>query len=218
LSVFAAARGRETTLDNFGASGCGGGVSTSRLILASGSPRRRDLLAEMGLDFEVVTAPVEELDAHSAPTLTPAQMAEANAQRKARASHRPGRWTLGADTVVALEGRMFGKPASPAQAREFLRALSGKTHEVITGCALADPGGGEEIFHEVSRVTFRPLGDADIARYLGAVHVLDKAGAYAAQEQGELIIERVEGSRANVIGLPVERLGELFRARGLFFG
>jgi septum formation protein len=190
-------------------------MSVPRLILASGSPRRRELLAAMGVAFEVVTAPVAELDASSSPTLAPAPLAEANARLKARASHRPTCWTLGADTVVALDGTLFGKPASPAQARDFLRALSGRTHEVVTGCALLDPADGEEIFHEVSRVTFRVLSDDVITRYLDLVHVLDKAGAYAVQEQGDLIIARVEGSRANVIGLPVERLGEILRARGL---
>jgi septum formation protein len=185
------------------------------LLLASASPRRRDLLAEAGIAFEVVSVSVAELDATTAPHLGAAPLAEANAQLKARAAARAGRWVLGADTVVTLEGRLFGKPASLAEARDFLRALSGATHEVITGCALIGPAGAETIFHEVTHVTFRQLSEETIDRYLAEVPVLDKAGAYGLQERGEFIVERVEGSRANVIGLPVERLLPLLRERGL---
>ena len=154
------------------------------LILASGSPRRRELLAEMGVDFEVIVVEVIELDGNSAPGQNAPKIAQANARLKAQAVARQGRWVLGADTVVTLEGTLFGKPASLEQAREFLRALSGRTHEVITGCAILDGEGAEEIFHEVTRVTFRALSDDAIAGYLARVHVLDKAGAYALQEQG----------------------------------
>src|SRR5271163_1463429 len=162
----------------------------------------------MGIRFEVVTTDVSEHDAKSAPHLAPADLARENARRKAQAvaALRPGRWVLGADTVVALEKRVLGKPDSIEQARDFLAALSGRTHEVITGCALIAPDGAAEIFHEISRVTFHVLTGETIARYLAEVNVLDKAGAYALQERGEWIIERVEGSRANVIGLPTEAL------------
>lgn len=189
--------------------------SVSPLLLASASPRRRALLADAGVACEIATADVIELRPGDAPNLDAAQMAEVNAGLKARAAWRPERWVLGADTVVALEGRVFGKPATLREARQFLRALSGRTHEVITACALLGSAGGDELFHEITRVTFRALTDETIDRYLAAVPVLDKAGAYALQEQGELIIDCVEGSRTNVIGLPVERLAELFRARGL---
>jgi septum formation protein len=185
------------------------------LLLASTSPRRRALLAGAGIAFEVVNVPVIELDAAAAPQLNAVQLAEANAGLKARATAAEGRWVLGADTVVALNGRLFGKPASLEEAREFLRTLSGATHEVITGCALIAPDGVETIFHEVTRVTFRKLSDDTIDRYLAEVPVLDKAGAYGLQERGELIVESVVGSRTNVIGLPVERLVPLLRERGL---
>jgi septum formation protein len=190
----------------------------SHLILASASPRRRELLAAMGVRFEVVTAEVAELDGQNAPHLSPSDLARENARRKAAAmaAMRPERWILGADTVVALNGRFFGKPASLDEAREFLRALNGQTHEVITGCALRSPEGAEEIFHEISCVTFRALTDDVITRYLAEVSVLDKAGAYAVQERGEWIIDRVEGSRDNVIGLPTERLAIALRTHGLF--
>jgi len=185
------------------------------LLLASASPRRRALLADAGVACEIATADVIELRADDVPNLNAAQVAEVNAGLKARAAWRPERWVLGADTMVALERRVFGKPATLREAREFLRALSGRTHEVVTACALLGSAGGDELFHEVTRVTFRALTDETIDRYLAAVPVLDKAGAYALQEQGELLVEHVEGSRTNVIGLPVERLAELFRARGL---
>jgi septum formation protein len=183
------------------------------LLLASASPRRRELLSQAGIAFEVVSVSVAELDAATAPHLSAAQLAEANAQLKARAAARGGRCVLGADTVVTREGRLYGKPASLSEARDFLRALSGATHEVITGCALIGPDGAETIFHETTRVTFRPLKEEMIDRYLAEVPVLDKAGAYGLQERGELIVERVEGSRSNVIGLPVERLVPVLRER-----
>jgi septum formation protein len=192
-------------------------MSSTQLILASASPRRRELLDRLGLRFDVIAVDVPELDADSAPHLSPVDLARENARRKAAAAaeRSPGRWVLGADTVVALDGRLFGKPASLQQSREFLRALSGRTHEVITGCALLGLAGRQEIFHEVTRVTFRVLPDKTIDRYLAEVHVLDKAGAYALQEHGEWLVERVEGSRANVVGLPVETLEQVLKKRGL---
>jgi septum formation protein len=194
-------------------------VSREQIILASASPRRRELLEKMGIDFEVITADVHELDAQSSPELTPLDLALENARRKARAvaqsAQAMGRWVLGADTVVALESRVFGKPASLHQAGDYLRALSGRMHEVITGCTLLGPAGEKEFFHDVSRVTFHALSDDVIARYLAEVHVLDKAGAYALQERGEWLIQDVAGSRANVIGLPVEVLEKVLLRRGL---
>ena len=185
------------------------------LLLASASPRRRELLAAAGIAFEVVSVSVTELDAVTAPHLNAVQLAAANAALKARAAAQVGRWVLGADTVVALNGRIFGKPVNLAKAHEFLRALSGATHEVITGCALIGPDGAETVFHETTRVTFRELSDETIDCYLAEVPVLDKAGAYGLQERGELIVEQVKGSRTNVIGLPIERLVPLLHEHGL---
>ncbi len=183
------------------------------LLLASQSPRRSALLQEAGVRFEVVNVEVEEFTPAAAPNLGPSKLAEANALLKARGAARTGRWTLGADTVVARAGRIFGKPASLDQAREFLQALSGGAHEVVTGCALLGPEEQAVVFHETTRVIFRELSDATIARYLAEVPVLDKAGGYGLQDQGESLVERVEGSRANVIGLPVERLLVMLRQR-----
>jgi septum formation protein len=192
-------------------------VSEEKIILASGSPRRRELLGGMGVRFEVVTADVSEHDAKSAPHLSPVDLARENARRKAKAvaALRPGRWVLGADTVVVLEKRVMGKPASLDQARDFLAALSGQMHEVITACALISPDGEAEIFHEISRVMFQVLSGEAIERYLAEVNVLDKAGGYALQERGEWIVERVEGSRTNVIGLPTEALERVLKMHGL---
>jgi septum formation protein len=192
-------------------------MSKEQIILASESPRRRELLRGMGVRFDVVTARVRELDGVTSPQLAPADLVRENARRKAKAvaALRPGRWVLGADTVVALEKRVMGKPDSIDQARNFLAALSGKTHEVITACALIAPDGEAEIFHEISRVTLRVLSFQEIGRYLGVVNVLDKAGGYALQERGEWIAERVEGSRANVIGLPTEALEPVLKKHGL---
>jgi septum formation protein len=192
-------------------------VSKEQIILASESPRRRDLLRGIGVRFEVVTARVRELDGTTASHLAPADLTRENARRKAKAvaALRPGRWILGADTVVALEKKIMGKPVSIDQAKDFLTALSGQTHEVITACALLAPDGEVELFHEVSRVTLQDLSFQKIGRYLGEVHVLDKAGAYALQERGEWIVERVEGSRNNVIGLPTEALEKVLIRRGL---
>lgn len=187
------------------------------IILASGSPRRRALLEEAGVSFDFTAAEVKELDGESAPNLASTELALSNALMKANAvaQENPGRWVLGADTVVALEGRIFGKPSSPDEAREFLRALAGQTHEVVTACVLRKPEGGSESFHESSRVTFLPLPEKLITRYLAAVDVMDKAGAYALQEKSELIVATVEGSRSNVIGLPMEKLMVLLRRHQL---
>jgi septum formation protein len=187
------------------------------IILASASPRRRELLSLMHVAFEVVTADVREHDAESAPHLTPRELARANAQLKAEAvaAAYPDRWVLGADTVVGLGKRAFGKPASLDQAREFLRELSGQRHEVITACALVAPDGTIDFVDAVSHVIFHELSDETIERYLAAADVLDKAGAYAVQEQPVRIIERVEGSRYNVIGLPTSPLKRMLQERGL---
>jgi septum formation protein len=191
-----------------------GGVE-SPLVLASKSPRRSALLREAGVAFEIADVSVDEFTPATAPQLGPAMLAEMNADLKASAAIFPGRWTLGADTVVARDGCIFGKPANLEEAREFLRALSGGAHEVVTGCALLGPGGQKMIFHETTRVVFHVLSDETIARYLAEVSVLDKAGGYGLQDRGEMLVESVEGSRANVIGLPIERLLPLLRERGL---
>jgi septum formation protein len=185
------------------------------IILASGSPRRRELLERMGVRFEVVTADVEEV-------MDPAKvairsMAGHNAGLKARAvaQAHPGRWVLGADTIVVLGDRVLGKPPNLEAARDYLSALSGQVHEVITGCCLIGPKGNLRSLHDISRVRFRPLSAETITKYLAQVHVLDKAGAYALQEHGEWLVEGIDGSRDNILGLPTEKLAREFEAFGL---
>lgn len=180
---------------------------TVPLILASGSPRRHELL--LGLVLEFVVAVADEVEeAHDA-SLTPAELTEHNARLKAAAvaARHPGALVLGADTLVYLDGEPLGKPATLDEATAMLRRLAGRTHTVCTGVCLGGPGAGEiDCFHDLTHVTFLPLTDEAIADYLSKVHVLDKAGAYAAQEYGDLIIDTMTGSWSNVVGLPLEAL------------
>ena len=182
-----------------------------RLILASASPRRRQLLAEHGYDFTVVPADVEEI----APVyFTPREVVLWNARLKAHAIARqhPGELVLGVDTLVAFRGRIFGKPRDLDEAFAMLRELNGRTHEVFSGvCLLRAADRKEHTFTEVTRVHFRKLPPAQIRAYLARIHPLDKAGAYAAQDDRGELIAKVEGSFTNVIGLPMEALSEALR-------
>jgi septum formation protein len=175
------------------------------LILASSSPRRRALLAGHGYAFEVVAPPgVEEIaPAH----LSPGETVLANARAKARAVARlrPGALVLGVDTEVFFEGRVLGKPADMADAFAMLSRLNGRTHEVYSGVWLVGPR-GERGFIEVTRVHFHRRTPVQLRRYLARIGPLDKAGAYAAQDDNGEMIARVEGSYSNVIGLPMEVL------------
>ena len=176
------------------------------LVLASRSPRRRELLVAAGVkDVTIVPSSAEESADASAGL---AALVLANARTKAAdvATSYPESVVLGADTLVWLEGEALGKPDNIDAARQILSRLSGRVHEVCTGVSLLrlDPHLQIE-FHETTRVRFRALDDALIEDYLSKVDVLDKAGAYALQEHGEMIVESVEGCRSNVVGLPVER-------------
>ena len=175
-------------------------------ILASGSPRRRELLEQLGVRFQVKTAPVVELED---PSFTPRELCRANAFRKAQvvAMRHPAKLVIGADTLVHLDNETFGKPASLAEARRMLRRLSGRKHEVTTACCLVQWCPSRRVvFEETTQVRFAALSDRQIRNYLAAINPLDKAGAYAIQQHGEWIVEALEGSLTNVVGLPVERL------------
>jgi septum formation protein len=175
-------------------------------ILASASPRRRQLLAALGHPFRCVVPQVDEWEPDEADAVE--QVCE-NATRKGRevAKRYPCRLVIAADTTVALGRRLFAKPADGADARRMLRALSGRTHRVVTAvCLCADDT--LQLFYEVSDVRFRDLSDADIAAYIRDVEVLDKAGAYAIQDGGERIVECYSGSFENIMGLPMQRLRE----------
>jgi len=174
------------------------------LVLASASPRRIQMMREAGYQFEVLAPDVEEAHDHA---LTCDELTIENALLKAStiAPVRPEAVILAADTLVYVDGEPLAKPANLAEGREMLRRLSGRTHQVCTGVAIAE-GGQMETFAVITNVTFKPLTDAIIDAYHAAVPVLDKAGGYAVQDHGELIVERVDGSLTNVIGLPMDEV------------
>lgn len=181
-----------------------------KLILASKSPRRCELLRRCGFDFTVVTADTEELTTAADLRLLPEQ----NAWRKARAvaATHPDALVLGADTMILFDGKAVGKPADLSEAARFLQEFSGRTHEVVTGLALCFPDGTSDLWHEVSQVRFKELSAAGIAEYLRLVPVLDKAGAYAIQEHGDMIVADYSGELENIIGLPLQRLQQKITA------
>jgi septum formation protein len=184
------------------------------LILASASPRRRELLAERGYHFTVVTMPVTET---LPPHLTVREAVLLNARSKGApvAALHPGACIVAADTLVSLEGRALGKPANLREARSMLKMLSGRTHQVFSGVWIEQRNTSSiAAFTEVSHVHFRPISPREIATYTEQVHVLDKAGAYAAQQDPIGLIQSIEGSRTNVIGLPMERLEPMLAQRG----
>jgi septum formation protein len=189
-----------------------GSMNLPPLILASASPRRSELLRELAVEFRVVPSEVSEL--HQ-PELTARELSQINAYRKARAVAKkfPDALVLGADTLVYLGTALFGKPGSMEQAYQMLEQLQGRTHHVVTAiCLLHLRGHRQRVFAETTAVTFRRLDAGQIQRYLVKSNPLDKAGAYAIQERGDLLVERISGSYSNVVGLPVERLRDEFNA------
>lgn len=184
------------------------------LILASGSPRRRQLLEQLGLTFTVRSSDVDE---SVSPGLTPAQVVESLSARKGEAVaqlSQPGDLILSADTVVALEGAILGKPRSREEAAAMLSALSGRTHQVYTGVTLLQDG-RRLTGHEVTAVTFRPLSPEEIAAYVSTGEPMDKAGSYGIQGYGCLLVEGIRGDYFNVVGLPVCRLGRMLARFGI---
>ncbi|MDO5450758.1 MAG: pyridoxal-phosphate dependent enzyme [Akkermansia sp.] len=179
-----------------------------RLVLASASPRRRELLEREGVKFLVVARHVDEwVD----PALAPEEICMRNAALKAEAVALDFQQqvVVGADTMVFLDGKPYGKPVDEDDAVRMLTELQGRTHSVCTGVAVIMPHGERRDFSVTSRVTFRPLTEEQIRDYIRQVYVMDKAGAYAIQEKSELIVEKVEGDLDNVIGLPVKKLLEV---------
>jgi len=196
-------------------------VSSSRretarpLILASASPRRRELLAQLGVPFEVVVADVTE---HEEATTDPRVMVAHNAALKADwvATRHPDVIVLGADTTVFIDNLALNKPRDAAEARTMLRQLSGRTHTVFTGLAVRCARDRLEINEGVaSEVTFKPLTEAIIETYLSRVHTLDKAGGYGIQDHSDLIVAGFQGSLTNIIGLPLETTKHILTRCGL---
>ena len=181
-------------------------MNSPTLILASASPRRADLLRQAEYDFVILPSEVEE---SASEDLSGGDLAQLNAYRKARfvAKKHPDALVLGVDTVVVLGSRIFGKPASLAEAEKMVLKLQGKTHTVVTGvCLIHLRGHRQRIFKVETDVTFKKLTSEEIRRYHTVVNPLDKAGAYGVQEQGGTLVESVSGSISNVAGLPMERL------------
>jgi septum formation protein len=196
-----------------------------RWILGSASPRRRELLANLGVEFEVIAPEVDEqalLQGHSSPPLTEADasslvrhIAESKARAAAALTSHPDALVIAADTIVFLHGHPLGKPTSRSHARAMLESLSGQQHQVCTGLALLDVATQQCLSEAVTtHVTFRPLTEACMEAYLSTGEHADKAGAYGIQGLGGTLVERVDGCYFNVVGLPVmalcsacERLG-----------
>ena len=170
------------------------------MILASGSPQRKAILEQLGIEFRVEVPGVEELAGGD-----PGKAVAENARRKARAISAQER-VLGVDTAVVLGGRMFGKPRDAGEAAAFLRALSGHTHEVMSGIALVEADGRVLSDVAVTRVSMKPLEGADLRWYLATGEWARRAGGYAIQGKGAALVERIEGDYTNVVGLPVPAL------------
>ncbi|NVI97883.1 septum formation inhibitor Maf [Myxococcus sp. AM009] len=182
------------------------------LVLASASPRRRELLSQLDLRFTVLAADIDE-------TPRAGEAAEAYVGRLARekarvvASRHPGAWVLAADTTVALGAELLGKPRDAEEAQAMLTRLSGRTHDVYTGVALA--GRHEETLVVRTRVTFRALSAGELSWYAHSGEPLDKAGAYAIQGRGGFLVASVEGSTSNVVGLPLGETVALLERAGV---
>lgn len=174
------------------------------IILASASPRRKEILETAGFDFEVEPVHVEE---KVTPGLSPEQTAMDLARQKtlALAKSKPQATIIGADTIVVLEGEILGKPHDRADARRMLRALSGKVHSVITGVCLIK-NSMEKCFFEETKVEFYKLSSQEIEAYVDTDEPMDKAGAYGIQGRGCLLVKRIDGDYFNVVGLPVAAL------------
>lgn len=186
-------------------------MNRPKVILASASPRRRELLALVGIDHVVQPANIDE--AYLAGE-TPRQHAERLAREKAARIDEPGAVTIGSDTIVVVDGDVLGKPRDRAHAAKMLRRLSGRSHVVMTGVAVRFNGQTASGLEEVG-VTFRELSDEDIERYIDTGEPMDKAGAYGIQGFGATIVDRVDGDYFAVMGLALNRLVRLCRDLGL---
>lgn len=183
--------------------------SLPRLILASASPRRKALLSQTGLPFDICAS-----DADESASGKPEEMVKTLALRKARsvAASFENEWIIGADTLVSVDDKALGKPSSEQEAFEMLSSLSGRSHEVYTGVCLLDSSSKKYDLHVfVSHVFFRSLTPGEIARYIATGEPMDKAGAYAIQGGAGAFVERFEGSYNNIVGFPTDEFLEMYR-------
>ncbi|MEK5026411.1 Maf family protein [Paenibacillus sp. FSL M7-1046] len=194
------------------------GSDNSRLIiLASGSPRRRELLSLLGLPFEVISSDADE---STPPDFTPEMIVRSLALRKAEAVvHAAGKRNaviVGSDTIVVLDDKVLGKPVDEQDSRVMLGLLQGKTHQVYTGVAcIGLPEGKILVEHRVTSVTMRALSEAEISAYIATGEPADKAGSYAIQGLGATLVEKIEGCYFNVVGLPLSLLGRMLSRVGI---
>jgi septum formation protein len=189
-------------------------IPPAELILASASPRRRQLLGDAGIAFRVIPSSVPEVpEPGEAAAVFAARVATAKA--RAVASAHPDAWVLGADTVVTIGGAILGKPADAAGAAIMLRRLSGEDHTVLTAVSLVAPSGTIEAITVATAIRFRGLSDAEIQRYAASGEPLDKAGAYAIQGGARGFVAALDGSYTNVVGLPLDEVLVLLQGHGL---
>ena len=191
-----------------------------KLILASSSPRRRELLSQIGLDFEIRTADVDEHVAADSPEELVRKLSHIKASAIRPAEGEAPVTVLGADTIVAVDGKVLGKPADAEDAKRMLRLLQGRSHEVYTGVTLlsyfADGGSACNTFAEETKVFFAPMTEEEIAEYVATKDPLDKAGAYGIQGFCARYITHIEGDYNNVVGLPVGRVYRELKKAGYF--
>ncbi len=190
-------------------------VTHTKLILASASPRRRELLALTGVPFEIVVSPAQEPDpdVNEHPAAYAARMARLKAA--AVAATRPDAVVLGADSVVAVGETILGKPTDAADALRMLRLLSGRSHQVVTGCAIFAPGREPEIFTVATDVTMGVVSEERLAAYVATGEPMDKAGAYAIQGGAAAFVTTICGSYTNVVGLPLAEVVEILGTWGV---
>ncbi|MEW6066047.1 septum formation protein Maf [Desulforamulus profundi] len=185
------------------------------IILASASPRRQELLANLGLEFEVKVSEVDETLDENMPA---AQQVEKLAERKASvvAAQSTKGLVIGADTLVVLGGKPLGKPADREEAVQMLKSLQGRSHEVFTGLAVIDAATGQSVVtHQATAVRFKPLSSEQIQRYVDTGEPMGKAGAYAVQGKASIFIDSIRGCYFNVVGLPVAKLADALRMFGV---
>lgn len=184
-----------------------------QLILASASPRRRDLLTQIGLEFEIIPSTVEENIDETEPIKLVAELALLKASDVAR---RVEGLVIGADTIVVDGNTVLGKPRSKEEAVQMLQRLSGRQHQVMTGVAIVDSESGRHwVDVEITQVNFRELSLQEIQRYVDSGEPMDKAGAYAIQEKGALFVRAIEGDYFNVVGLPLVKTVQLLEKAGV---
>jgi septum formation protein len=193
---------RPSVRSGFGSQSSPDGPSL-KLILASGSPQRREILQKLGLEFEVVVPGVEELSEGD-----PEHLVVENARRKARTVEGAGRVVIACDTDVVLDGQVLGKPADADEARDYLNRMSGRVHTVMSGLVVLEDG-AERSGLERTDVVFKQLGEVEKERYVRFGEWQGRSGGYAIQTLGSSLVERLEGSVSNVVGLPVGLLAEL---------